>query len=72
MPKVRSTIQIMIDELSEQRLQEELIFSIRQFQRYANMRPIDRNNFVVQTLNKLLEEANRMQLQESLLCECKV
>lgn len=57
----------MIDELSEQRLQEELIFSIRQFQRYANMTPIARNNYVVSTLEKLLIEAKKAQTQESLL-----
>ena len=59
----------MIDELSEQRLQEELIFSIRQFQRYANIPPITRNNYVVSTLEELLVEAKKMQLKESLLNE---
>ncbi len=57
----------MIDDLSEQRLQEELIFSIRQFQRYANMPPIARNNYVVSTLEELLLEAKKMQLMESVL-----
>ena len=55
----------MIDELSEQRLKEELIFSIRQFQRYANMLPIARNNCVVSILEELVAEAKKMQLQES-------
>lgn len=57
----------MIDKLSEQRLQEELIFSIRQFQRYAKMPSIARNNYVVSTLEELLLEAKKMQLQESVL-----
>lgn len=57
----------MIDELSEQRLQEELIFSIRQFQRYANMPEIERNKYVVSTLEELLLEAKKMQLSDCLL-----
>lgn len=57
----------MIDELSEQRLQEELIFSIRQFQKYAKIHIINRNNYVVKILEELLTEAKKIQLQESLL-----
>lgn len=62
----------MIDELSEQRLQEDIIFSIRQFQRYANMPPLSRNNYIVSILEELLEEAKKMQLSESKLNEMHV
>ena len=55
----------MNDELSQQRLKEELIFCIRQFHSYAAMNPLDRNNFVVYILQNLLKEAQKMQLEES-------
>lgn len=57
----------MIDQISEQRLHEELIFSIRQFHRYAKMFPIERNNHIVGVLEELLMEAKKMQLEDSAL-----
>lgn len=56
----------MIDELSEQRLQEELIFLIRQFKRYESVPTLARHNYIVHILEELLLEARTMQTKESL------
>lgn len=52
------------DILNKQRLEEDLIRAIVQFQRYAEMPPIERNNFVINTLLELTKEARKAQLQE--------
>lgn len=57
------------DQLNKQRLEEDLTRAIVQFQRYAEMPPLDRNNFIVKTLEELLVEAKKMQLQECKLNE---
>lgn len=56
-----------MDKINQKRLQEEIIFLIRQFDRYADMSLVDRNNFIIHTLENLLVEAKKMQTQESLL-----
>lgn len=53
-----------LDELNQRRLKEDLIQSIQQFHRYAEMYPIDRNVFVVNLLDKLQKEAQKAQLSE--------
>lgn len=57
----------MNDELSMQRLESDLIYSIRQFQQYAEMLPLARNTYIVCLLEDLLNEAKKMQLSESQL-----
>ncbi len=57
----------MKDELSMQRLESDLIYSIRKFQQYAAMVPVDRNNYIVCLLEDMLDEARTFQLSESRL-----
>ncbi len=56
---------LMDDNLSVNRLESDLIYSIRQFHRYANLHPIDRANAVIKVLDMILEEAHKIQTQES-------
>jgi|GEM_PF-5114413 hypothetical protein len=59
----------MNDEFSMRRLREEIIFSTKQFQKYAKMQHLDRNNYVVTVLEELLIEAKKWQLYHSELDE---
>jgi|KBSSwiStaDraftv2_1062776.scaffolds.fasta_scaffold891517_1 hypothetical protein len=57
----------MDEDWSKEILEENLIYAIQQFNKYAKIYPIERNRFVVTTLSKLINEANKMQLEETCL-----
>lgn len=51
--------------LQYQRLESDLIYSIRKFHQYAELHPVERNKAVVNILEELLREALKHQLKES-------
>lgn len=55
----------MNGDLDKKRLEEDIIYAIRAFHNYAELHPIDRNKYVTSLLDKLLFEATKMQIQET-------
>lgn len=51
----------------QERLEEDIVFCIRQFQRYSEIYPIERNKIVLEVLEKLLNESKKMQTEECIL-----
>ena len=51
--------------LDVKRLKIDLLHAIRQFNRHAFLDPLKRNNCVVNALEEILNEAKKMQLEET-------
>ncbi len=52
-----------MNDFSQEILKENIIFFIKQFQKYAIMSQIDRNNYVINTLKEILCEAEKYQTE---------
>jgi hypothetical protein len=52
-----------MNDFTKDILEENLIFSIRQFQRYAKMSPVERNNVVINVLKDMLRESEKYQTE---------